>query len=95
VIAGRLVDDHRQFVIDRLTSRSLGSLAPGYAATPDGLRVYAVLVICIGLVLGGIGLASWFPQFGAAGAACGLFGFAVFSVVAIVGEVRTYKALKR
>ena len=30
-------------VIRRVTSRSLGSLAPGYAADPRGRRLYAVL----------------------------------------------------
>jgi len=95
LIAGQLVDRNRQFVIDRLTSRSLGTLAPGYAATLNGIRVYGVLIDSIGLILLGVGLAPRFPQFGASGAACGIFAFVVFSIVAIVGEVRTYRALKR
>jgi hypothetical protein len=95
LIAGNLVYYNRQFVIDRLTSRSLGTLAPGYAATQNGIRVYAYLIVSIGLTLVGVGLAPRLPQFGAAGAVGGVIAFVVFSVVAIVGEVRTYRALKR
>ena len=95
LIAGELVGYNRQFVIDRLTSRSLGTLAPGYAATQNGIRVYALLIDSIGLTLLGVGLAPRFPQVGASGAACGIFAFVVFSIVAIVGEVRTYRTLKR
>ncbi|MBJ7603039.1 MAG: hypothetical protein JF888_07600 [Candidatus Dormibacteraeota bacterium] len=37
------------FVIRHLTSRSLGELAPGYAASSTGFRVYATLVLAIGI----------------------------------------------
>jgi hypothetical protein len=94
VVAGFVLDANRKFVIDHLTSRSLGSLAPGYAATPNGIRVYTYLVSFIGIALAGLGLSDRLPQFGAAGVVCGALGFAVFSIIAIVGEVRVYRALK-
>jgi hypothetical protein len=46
------------FVIHRVTSRSLGELAPGYAASPGGFRVYAVLVLAIGVAVTGLGIAG-------------------------------------
>ncbi len=95
IVAGNVIFYNDQFVIDRLTSRSLGSLAPGYAASHRGMRVYAFLIVCIGLTVGGVGLASWFLTTGVIAVAVGVFGFVVFSVLAIVGEVRTYRALKR
>lgn len=95
VVAGNVLYFRRQDLIDRVTSRSLGSLAPGYAATPDGVRIYTYLVTFVGIVLVGIGIAPWFATFGAAAVAVGVLGFVVFSVIAIVGEVRVYRALKR
>ncbi len=82
-------------VIRRVTSQSLGDLAPGYAASPGGFKVYAVLVLAIGVAVAGLGMAAR-----SAGLGVGLFlvGVAVFaagSVMAIVGEVRTYRAFKR
>ena len=38
------------YVIRHLTSRSLGELAPGFAATRRGLRTYATLLLAIGVV---------------------------------------------
>lgn len=83
------------FVIRHLTSRSLGTLAPGFAASPGGFRIYACLLASIGAVFAGIGLID---QAGSAGlyvAALGLVAFVILSVLVIVGEVRTYRALKR
>ena len=95
VVAGNVLYYRRQDLIDRVTSRSLGSLAPGYAATPDGVRVYTYLVTSIGIVLVGIGVTPWFASFGALLAAAGILAFVVFSVVAVAGEVKVYRALKR
>ena len=79
----------RDFVIKHLTSKSLGSLAPGYAATTRGYYTYAGLVGDIGLVLLALHFGNvWFL----------LLTIAVFvigSIVAILGEVVTYRALKR
>lgn len=76
-------------VIARVTSRSLGELAPGFAATRVGFRVYAVLLLAVGLAAVGVALESAFVI------ALGLVAFAAASVAAIAGEIRTYRALKR
>ncbi len=81
-------------VIDRVTSRSLGTLAPGFAATRWGFAVYVGLVESIGLAVLGIGLSatrpSTFMLFW-----IGSGEFVGLSIAAIIGEVRTYRALKR
>jgi hypothetical protein len=84
----------RQAVIRTVTSRSLGGLAPGYAATEIGFLVYVNILMSIGLVL----MAIWSMSFSAWGIvflALAVLGFIVYSIVAIAGEVRTYRALKR
>jgi hypothetical protein len=81
-----------------VTSRSLGDLAPGYAATPNGMRVYAALVTTIGVVFGAVGaLLQWpvYPAFGLSALGLGVLAFLVTSTIVIIGEVRTYRALKR
>lgn len=75
-----------KFAIRHLTSKNLGALAPGYAASRSGFRVYAVLIASIGIAALGLVLA-W--QLALAGAAI----FVVASVVAIIGEVQTYRSL--
>lgn len=99
VLVGRLLDANTKgmadFVIKNMTSRSLGSLAPGYAASRLGFRAYANLVVAIGIVLFGLGALDWPRSLGVIIVLVGLVYFGVFSVVAIVGEVRTYRALKR
>jgi hypothetical protein len=82
-------------VIRRVTSRSLGELAPGFAASRGGFRIYAALVLAIGLAVTGLGIVAQSVVFGVALMAVGLVAFVGASVVAIVGEVRTYRALKR
>jgi hypothetical protein len=85
-------------VIHRVTSRSLGELAPGFAASRAGFSVYAVLIIGIGIATAGVGcmlqwpatLDVWISAFG-----LGVLIFLGASVLVIVGEVRTYRALKR
>ena len=83
------------FVIRRVTSRSLGELAPGYAASPAGFKIYATLVLSIGVAVAGLGIADRSPTVGGGLLLVGIGAFAIASAVAIVGEVRTYRALKR
>jgi hypothetical protein len=83
------------FVIRNLTSRSLGTLAPGFAASPTGFKIYAFLITSIGVVLAGVGLTDLSALRGLYVVGFGLTMFIVCSVIVIVGEVRTYRALKR
>jgi len=79
----------RDFVTRHVTSKSLGDLAPGYAATKQGYNTYAGLVCDIGLIL----LALHFGNVWVL-----LLAIAVFligSAAVIVGEVVTYRGLKR
>ena len=82
-------------VIRRVTSRSLGELAPGYAASRTGFKVYAVLILAIGVAVTGLGIAESSSDLGAGLLLLGVSAFVVASVIAIAGEVRTYRALKR
>ena len=82
-------------VIRTLTSRSLGELAPGFAASPRGFKVYAVLILEVGVAVTGLGIAASSAVLGSALLALGIIGFLVASAIAIAGEVRTYRALKR
>jgi hypothetical protein len=82
-------------VIHRVTSRSLGELAPGFAASRRGFRTYATLVLAIGITVAGLGIAGASVPIGASLIVLGVFAFVIASVVAIVGEVETYRALKR
>jgi hypothetical protein len=82
-------------VIHRVTSRSLGELAPGFAASRFGFRIYAGLVGSLGLIVVGIAVAQVAPIPGALVIASGLAVFVVLSVIAIRGEITTYRALKR
>ena len=82
-------------VIRRVTSRSLGDLAPGFAASRGGFRVYAALVLAIGVSVTGLGIASQSAALGVALLVLGLIAFIAASALAIMGEVRTYRALKR
>jgi hypothetical protein len=82
-------------VIRLVTSRSLGDLAPGYAASPRGFKVYATLVLAIGVAVAGLGIAERSSIIGGSLFVLGLVTFAVASVIVIAGEVRTYRALKR
>jgi hypothetical protein len=82
-------------VMRRVTSRSLGELAPGYAASRGGFLVYAALVLSIGVAVTGLGITGQQPGIGVGLLGLGLVVFVVASVIAIVGEVKTYRALKR
>jgi len=83
------------WLIRRVTSRNLGSLAPGYAASPGGMRVYAVLLCGLGIAFGGVGLTSFRPFFGLAAIGLGAVVFVVATALIIAGEVRTYRALPK
>jgi len=82
-------------VIRKVTSRSLGELAPGFAASRRGFRIYAALVLAIGVAVTGLAVLDQSVAFGVGLLAAGLIVFVAASVIAIVGEVRTYRALKR
>jgi hypothetical protein len=82
-------------VISRVTSRSLGELAPGFAASRRGFRTYAILVLAVGLLCLGLAVTAIFVPLGAGLLVLGAVVFGIASVIAIVGEVETYRALKR
>jgi len=77
------------FVMRTVTSRYLGSLPPGFAASRSGFRVYAALVIAIGLLFAGFGVAESYVTAGIAVFAIGAVAFVVLSVLAIRGEIAT------
>ena len=83
------------FVIRRVTSRSLGELAPGFAAGRRGFRTYSTLVMAIGVLCVGLAMTARFLPLGAALLVLGAMMFGIASVIAIAGEVETYRALKR
>ncbi len=81
-------------VMRRVTSRPLGELAPGFAASRRGFQTYAALVIAIGTFAVGLGVAGSSVLVGAGLMVLGGILFVVASVIAIVGEVKTFRALK-
>ncbi len=83
------------YVMHRVTTQPLGSLAPGFAATRRGFKTYASLVIAVGLLCAGIGMTAVFIPLAALLLVLGAVIFGIASVVAITGEVETYRALKR
>jgi len=73
----------------RVTSRPLGSLAPGYAATKLGYRLYVGLVTDLGLIALAIGLSIvWLII-------ASIAIFAIETVAVAIGEVVIYRSLKR
>jgi hypothetical protein len=82
-------------VIRRVTSRSLGTLAPGFAASRRGFRIYAALILAVGILCVGLAMTARFLPLGAALLVVGAITFGIASVIAIAGEVETYRALKR
>jgi hypothetical protein len=78
-----------------VTSRYLGSLAPGFANSPAGFAVYARLLTSIGAIFLGIAIADRFALAGLAVLVLGVAAFIILSVIAVRGELRTYRALKR
>jgi hypothetical protein len=83
------------FVMRRVTSQPLGELAPGFAASRRGFRIYATLVLAVGIMCLGLGATAWFIPLGAGLLVVGALTFGIASVIAIAGEVETYRALKR
>lgn len=83
------------FVIRRVTSRSLGDLAPGYAASAGGFKVYSVLILALGVGVTGLEISDRSAWVGLGLLLVGVSTFVVASVVAVAGEIRTYRALKR
>ena len=82
-------------VMRRVTSQPLGELAPGFAASPRGFRIYAALVLAVGVLCVGLAETAQFLPLGAALLVVGALLFGIASVIAIAGEVETYRALKR
>ena len=82
------------YVIRRVTSRYLGSLPPGYAASKRGFRVYAILVLAIGVVFLGVGVTASTVLPGIVLLAVGIAAFIATSVIAIRGEVATARGPK-
>jgi len=77
------------YVMRHLTSRYLGTLPPGFAASRQGFQVYALLVLGIGFLFMGLGVAASVVTAGIVLIGVGLAAFAVTSVLAIRGEVET------
>ena len=75
------------FVMRHVTMRYLGSLPPGFAGSKGGFRVYAALVVAIGFLFAGFGLAETSVDMGIIVFAVGAVGFIVLSVLAIRGEI--------
>jgi len=82
-------------VMRRVTSQPLGELAPGFAASRRGFRTYAVLVLAVGVLCVGLAETASFIPLGAALLIVGALLFGIASVIAIAGEVETYRGLKR
>jgi hypothetical protein len=82
-------------VMRRVTSQPLGELAPGFAASRRGFRTYASLVIAVGVLCVGLAETARFLPLGAALLVLGALMFGIGSVIAIAGEVETYRGLKR
>jgi hypothetical protein len=83
------------YVMRRVTSRNLGTLAPGFAASKKGFRIYAILVISIGVLCVGIGTIERSVPLAAGLLVVGAITFGIASMIAIAGEVETYRNLKR
>jgi len=78
-----------------VTRRNLGTLAPGFAASPEGFHVYARMIAAIGVFFLGVAVAERYALVGVGLVAASLIVFVFLSVVAIRGEIATYRALKR
>ena len=77
------------YAIRTVTSKYLGSLPPGFAASRRGLQVYATLLIAIGIVCIGLGVSATLLPIGAGLIVVGAVIFGIASVAAISGEVET------
>lgn len=79
----------RDVVTRRVTSKSLGSLAPGYAATKQGYRAYVGLVADVGLIALAVGLNNVWLIIGSVAV------FIIGTVTVVIGEVVTFRKLQR
>jgi len=95
IFGGMLMDANRIWLIRHVTSRSLGSLAPGYASSDRGVRIYTGLVRALGVIVLSLWVLSWSVETGGLLLIVGAGGFVVLSAIAIAGEVTTYRAIKR
>lgn len=84
-----------ELVMKRVTSQPLGELPPGFAASRRGFNIYATLVLAIGVFALGLAVAGWYVPIGTSLMVLGGITFAGASVIAIAGEIETYRALKR
>jgi len=82
------------YVIRTVTSRYLGTLPPGFAASKRGFRIYAVLVLAVGILCLGLAATGWLLPLAAGLLVIGGTTFGVASIVAIAGEVETARAHK-
>ncbi len=82
------------YVIRHLTSKYLGTLPPGFAASKRGFSVYAILVVSIGTFFVGVALAAAVLWLGLALLGVSLAVFLAASVLAIRGEVATARGNK-
>ena len=83
------------YVMRRVTSRYLGTLPPGFAASKRGFRIYAVLVLAVGLLCLGLAATEWLLPLGAGLLVVGAITFGVGSMVAIAGEVEVARGDKK
>lgn len=77
------------YTIRRITSRYLGSLPPGFASTVRGFRVYAILVLSLGVICLGVGSLDRSVPLAAGLLVVGAITFGIASMLAIAGEVET------
>ena len=77
------------YTIRRITSRYLGSLPPGFASTVRGFRVYAILVLSLGVICLGAGSLDRSVPLAAGLLVVGAITFGIASMLAIAGEVET------
>lgn len=77
------------YTIKRVTSKYLGSLPPGFAASTRGFRVYSVLVLALGVLCLGLGVIERSVPLAAGLLVLGAVTFGVGSMIAIAGEVET------
>ncbi|OLB93709.1 MAG: hypothetical protein AUI15_18200 [Actinobacteria bacterium 13_2_20CM_2_66_6] len=82
------------YAIRTVTSRYLGTLPPGFAASKRGFRIYAVLVLAVGILCLGLAATSWLLPLAAGLLVIGAISFGVASMVAIAGEVETARGHK-
>src|SRR5438445_7098947 len=74
------------YVMRTVTSKYLGSLPPGFAASKRGFRIYATLVLAVGLVCLGLALIERALPVPAGLLVLGAVIFGLASVVALTGE---------